>query len=315
MSKEENETAKRRKETIERASLVGIVGNALLSAAKIVGGLLGQSLALMADGIDSFTDVVTSTVTYYTARIVDKPPDKMHPYGHGRAETIATKALSFVIFFAGVQLLISSLRHLFGDVERQLPETYALIIAGVSVLGKMGLALVKYRAGKKANSSMLIADAKNMSMDVAISLSVLLGLFVTIQYDLVIVDSLVAFAVSVWIMRIGFGIFMDTSVELMDGLQDRSIYNSVADAALTISGIHNPHKMRIRKSNTRYIVDLDVEVDGGLSVEEGHRKAMEVEHKIHEKVPDVYDVHVHVEPRGAGEHHERYGIAYRDLDE
>jgi divalent metal cation (Fe/Co/Zn/Cd) transporter len=101
----------------------------------------------------------------------------------------------------------------------------------------------------------------------------------------------------------------------MDGLQDRSVYHAVSNAALSVQGVRNPHKMRIRKSNTRYIVDIDIEVDGKMTVEEGHRKAMEVERKVHSEVSNVYDVHVHVEPLGAGEHHERYGLSQRELGE
>ncbi len=300
---------------IQRASIIGIFGNALLSAAKLIAGFLGNSLALLGDGIDSLTDVVTSTVTLYAARIADKPPDLTHPYGHGRAETIATKALSFIILFAGAQLFISSIEHLVFGVERELPRTYALFVAGVSVVGKVLLAVNKYRAGKRAESSMLIADAKNMSMDVLISLSVLLGLFFTIRLELPILDSIIALAVGAWIIKVGFGIFMETSVELMDSIEDRTVYVKVCRAASSVEGIHNPHKMRIRRSNTKLLVDMDVEVSGELSVQEGHELVMEVQRRIHEAVAEVYDVHIHMEPLGNEESRERFGLSSQELFE
>jgi cation diffusion facilitator family transporter len=300
---------------IQRASIIGIIGNALLSASKLIAGFFGNSLALLGDGIDSLTDVVTSTVTLYTARIADKPPDLTHPYGHGRAETIATKVLSLVILFAGAQLLISSVEHLVFGSERELPRTYALLVAGVSVAGKVFLAVNKYRAGKRADSSMLIADAKNMSMDVLISLSVLLGLFFTIRLDLPILDSIIALAVGAWIIKVGFGIFMETSVELMDSIEDRTVYVRVCRAASSVEGIHNPHKMRIRRINTKLLVDMDVEVSGELSVQQGHELVMEVQRRIHEAVAEVYDVHIHMEPLGNEESRERFGLSSYELFE
>ena len=124
---------------IRRASWVGIAGNGFLSALKIVSGFLFYSYALIGDGLDSLTDVITSLVTLVTARIAARPPDLEHPYGHGRAETIATKLLSFIIFFAGAQLAFSSIQRLIRPAEIQLPETPAFIVIGFSIVGKIFL--------------------------------------------------------------------------------------------------------------------------------------------------------------------------------
>ncbi|MFP4268253.1 MAG: cation diffusion facilitator family transporter [Spirochaetaceae bacterium] len=315
METPKTEKSEDRGRIIKRASIIGILGNGILSAAKLAGGFFGHSLSLIGDGIDSLTDVVTSMVTYYTAHIVDKPPDETHPYGHGRAETIATKVLSFVIFFAGAQLVLSTIEQLLSGAERGLPAFYALIIAGISVVGKIGLALNKYRAGKRAESSMLIADAKNMVMDVGISLSVLVGLLLTAYFRMPLLDTLIALVVGIWIMRVGFGIFMETNVELMDGMDDPGVYSSVYRAALEVQGVCNPHKMRIRKMNTKYVIDMDLEVDGGLTVQQGHEIVKKVQERVHREVPRVYDVHIHMEPFGNKERRERFGISGEDLSD
>lgn len=304
-----------RSRIIARASWVGILGNGFLSLLQLGFGLWGNSLALVGAGIDTVTDVITSGVTLFTGRIVDQPPDEQHPYGHGRAETIATKLLAFIIFFAGTQLVISTVEHLLSDTPRKIPEVLTMGVAAFSILAKIALALIKGRAGKKAGSSMLIADAKNMSMDVLISASVLGGLFFSIHLGMPLVDTLLGLVVGLWIMRIGYGIFMETNTELMDGMQDRGIYRQVCRAALSVEGARNPHKMRIRQLNTRYIIDMDIEVDGSLTVLEGHGIAMKVEQQIHAEVPKVYDVNVHVEPIGNLEKKERFGLSQDFLRE
>ncbi len=298
-----------RQRIIARASWYGIIGNGALAIASLFIGFVGRSMALVGAGIDTLTDVITSVVTLYTSRITDKPPDETHPYGHGRAETIATKLLAFIIFFAGAQLALQTIRQLFSEGARGLPSAAALTMAAVSMVGKVVLAWIKWRAGKRVDSPMLIADAKNMVMDVFISLSVLLGVLFTVVLQLPVLDTLVGLGVSLWIMRMGLSIFLDTNTELMDGLNDRSIYATVYDTALKVEGVENPHKMRVRKLNNRYVVDLDIEVDGSVTVDEGHELAKEVQNRIHREIKNVYDVHVHVEPRGNAEDWERFGLS------
>ncbi|MDY7029321.1 MAG: cation diffusion facilitator family transporter [Spirochaetota bacterium] len=302
-----------RSQVIARASWVGIFGNGVLALLNVGFGIWGHSLALIGAGIDTVTDVAASIVTLLAGRIVDKPPDEKHPYGHGRAETIATKLLGFIIFFAGTQLVLSTVSHLFSDSVRRLPAFITIVIAGISIVGKLFLALLKWRAGKKAHSSMLIADAKNMTMDIFISASVLIGIYFTIRMNMPMVDTLLGLGVGLYIMKVGYGIFMETNMELMDGLQDRDPYRQVCRAVLAVEGVRNPHRMRIRKLNTSYVIDIDIEVDGGITVQEGHNLAMQVEESIHTRVKNVYDVNVHVEPVGNLETEERFGLSQECL--
>lgn len=294
---------------IKKASWVGIVINAILSILKIVVGFLAYSYALIGDGIDSFTDVITSTVTLFTAGIASRPPDAEHPYGHGRAETIATKVLSFIILFAGAQLGLSALQRIITRETVNLPELPAFIVLIISIIGKLFLSIYKKRIGKKVKSSMLIADAKNMRNDILISASVLVGLVFTVWLKKPLLDSIAALVVSVWILRTGFEIFMETSKELMDGVDDPDLYLKVFAAVNKVSGVENPHKTRIRKLNNCFIIDMDIEVDGALTVEQGHDIAVFVEKAVKEEIPNLYDVQVHVEPKGNRESQESFGLS------
>lgn len=299
---------------IRKASWVGIIGNAFLSVIKIAAGILSGSFALLGDGIDSATDIVTSVVTLLTSKIADRPPDEGHPYGHGRAETVATKALSFIIFFAGAQLALTTIRNIFENAERSIPDFFAIYFVIISIFGKAFLAYYKYRAGKKVNSSMLLADSKNMMNDILISVSVLIGLIFTFLLNMPIVDVITALIVSIWIMKVAFDIFLETSVELMDGLDDQSIYNEVFNAACGVEGVRNPHRTRIRKINTMYIIDMDIEVEGSITVTEGHEISRKVHDCIQNQIENIYDVIIHVEPFGNEEETEKFGLSKDSID-
>ncbi len=305
----------RRARIIARASVIGIIANALLSAAKIIVGFLAGSYAVISDGIDSATDILTSAITLVTIKISEKPPDVQHPYGHTRAETIATKLLSFIIFFAGAQLAIITVQHLISGRVSSLPKMAALVVTGVSILVKLGLAIYKYRVGRATGSSMLIADAANMRNDIFISLTVLTGLFAIHILHMPIIDPIIAFLLSIWIMRVALGIFLETSVELMDGQADPEIYKKIFCAVSEVPEAMNPHRTRVRRIGRLQVVDLDVEVDGSATVLVGHQIAGKVEEAIKREIPDVYDVIVHIEPLGKGEHRERYGLSQHIMDE
>jgi len=297
-----------RKKEIIKASWTSIIGNAVLSVLKIVFGIIAGSLAVVGDGIDSASDVVTSFITLLTARILAKPPDIKYPYGYERADTIAAKALSFVIFFAGAQLGISTVMKIIENQPRSLPSTLAIYITLVSIAGKIMLAVYLYRIGKKQQSSMLMANAKNMQNDVIISLAVLAGLFFTFILRLPIVDTIAALAVSLWVMKTAFEIFKQTNLELMDGIKNPSVYKQIFEAIDSIEGVTNPHKVRLRQLGHMYMVDIDIEVDADLTVKEAHEIAHEVEESIKEKITNVYDIMIHIEPLGDVNKNEKFGV-------
>lgn len=297
-----------RNKTIARTSWISMIGNGLLSAAKIVIGLISGSVAVLGDGIDSATDVVISIVMVFTARIMRRPPDKKYAYGYEKAESIATKILSLVIFYAGVQILISSVQRIFSSETADLPGMMAIYITLVSIAGKLGLSVFQFRQGKKINSSMLIANAKNMRNDVIISGSVLAGLFFGYVLHAPVLDSVAGLVVSIFIIRSSITVFLDSNVELMDGVKDVSVYKKIFEAVDKVPGARNAHRVRSRQVGNLYVIALDIEADGTISLNEAHKIAEDVEARIKESVEDVYDIVVHVEPEGANRSDEKFGI-------
>ena len=299
---------------IVTASWIGIIGNGVLAALKTVVGFISGSVAVLGDGIDSGLDVLTSGITLIAARITSKPPDIDHPYGHSRVETIATKSVSFIIFFAGAQLAFGTVGHLLDGTARDIPSQLAIWVTVASIVGKTGLTIHKRAVGKRENSSMLVADADNMRADIVISVGVLAGLSATILLNLPIVDSIVALFISIWIMFVAFRIFLQTNTELMEGYKDRETYQRIFRAVDSVPGAEHPHRTRVRTVGSMQIVDLDIEVDGNLTVTEAHGIAQHTERAIKAAIGNVYDVLVHVEPLGNVENRERYGLSRRKLD-
>jgi len=293
---------------LRRTSWVSTIGNAVLSITKLVVGFFSGSLAVISDGIDSATDVIISLVMLFTARIISRPPDSRYVYGYEKAESISTKILSFVIFYAGVQMLISTVQHIFSEEVRTLPNMIAVYVTIFSIIGKLGLLFYQYKQGKKINSSMLIANAKNMRNDVVISLGVLVGLLFTFIFKLPILDSITGLIISIFIIRSGIKIFMESNVELMDGVQDTSVYKKIFEAIDKVPGAYNPHRVRSRQMANMYMITLDIEVDGHISVDEAHEIAHSVEISIKESVENVYDIVVHIEPKGHVHEKEKFGI-------
>lgn len=294
-----------------RTSWISTIGNTILSASKIVVGLAAGSLAVLSDGIDSATDVVISIVMIFTAHIMNRPPSKKFVYGYEKAESVATKILSFVIFYAGIQMCISSVQHMFSDQPRALPGTVAIYVTALSIVGKACLAFYQYKQGKKINSSLLTANAVNMRNDIIISLGVLIGLGFTFILKLPILDAVAGLVISLFIIKSAVDIFMDSNVELMDGVKDVSIYNKIFDAVEKVPGASNPHRVRSRPVGSLYMIALDVEADGNITLNEAHEIAHQVENSIKQAVENVYDIVVHVEPKGKQHAKEKFGINER----
>ena len=302
-----------REQKIIRASWWAIVGNGILAVLKLSVGFISGSFALIADGIDSATDIVSSLVVLIAARIIAKPPNIKFPYGYSKADTVATKVLSFIIFFAGAQLAYSTVRILVIGAAMETPSYLAIWITIVSILGKLILTLLLFRTGKKVESPMLIANARNMRNDILISISVLCSLLFTIFLKEPLIDRLIALAISVFIMYSAFKIFMKTNVDLMDGIDDTEVYKRLFDAVNSVEGVHNAHRVRARKIGHHYMVNLDIEVHPYLTVKDAHEIAKNVEDSIKSKLKNIYDVMVHVEPLGNQEEDEKYGITESEI--
>lgn len=300
---------------IRVAGTIALIGNAALAFIKILLAYFSKSLAVMGDGIDSSTDVLIAIVTLVISAIISRPSDKEHPWGHGRAETTTTLVLSFIIFFAGAQLAIQSVTRLMNPQDAQAIGRGAVIAAIISIAGKTVLALLQFHYGKIADSEMVKANALNMKNDIIMSLGILVGLFLSEQFKLPILDPIIALLVGLWVIKNAAKLFLQVNFELMDGNADNSLYQKLFSAVSSVPDVHNPHKARIRKMASLFDIDLDIEVDPAMTVYDAHEKAEQVEEAIREVIPEAYDILIHIEPLGSDSHQreEKYGLKPEDM--
>ncbi len=303
----------KRQQTIIRSSWISLVGNLILAVMKIFLGLISGSLAVVADGIDSASDIATSFITLITARLLNRPPNMKYPYGYEKADTVATKALSFIIFFAGAQLAISTIRRILSGEIPDIPSMLAIYVTIFSIISKFFLGRYLISMGRKTSSSMLEANGKNMQNDVIISSAVLLGLVFTFRLELPILDLITALAVSLWIMKVALQIFFKTNVELMDGMKHPVLYCELFNAVKKVKGAHNPHRVRVRKIGNFHMISMDIEVEPLMSVHDAHIIAQKVEQEIKNNLPNIYDIVVHIEPLGNEEKGEKFGLREKDV--
>jgi len=298
--------------TIRLAAIIAIVGNGALASMKIIVGLVSNSGALVGAGIDSSTDVFISIITLAIVRIMSKPADAEHPWGHGRVEAVATVMLAFVIFFAGAQLIFSSAANIFGETNFA-PSALAIVVSIVSIICKLALALSQDFLGKRADSAMIRANAKNMASDVLVSAGVLIGLVISTITGTLITDSIIAILIGLWIIRTAVSIFLEANHELMDGISNMEKYRFVIDAVNAVEGASKPHRLRMRRLSGFWDIDIDIEVDPNLTVAQAHVIASKVEEEIKQRLENVFDIVIHVEPEGDSTPNEAFGLSEDEI--
>lgn len=313
---EKNNADKKRNSLIMKAGFISLGGNLVLAAVKLIFAYISKSLAVQGDAIDTLTDVGIALMTIIVSRIISRPGDKEHPWGHGRAETTATVVLSFIIFFAGSQLTVNSLQKIASHSYSESISMFAILAAVISICGKSVLAFTQYILGKKSGSQMIKANAANMKGDIIMSAGVLAGIGSAALFHCPLLDPLTALLVSFWVIRNAIKIFAEMNTELMDGNTDETLYKTMFDAVMSVDGVSNPHRARIRKIASHWDIDLDIEVDAHMTVHDAHEIANKVERAVRNAIPDVYDIMVHVEPAGHSGHHsrEQFGLRESDVD-
>jgi len=280
----------------QRIAIVSMVVSGLLALMKISAGFLGRSNSVMADGFESAADVFASGLVYVALLVAARPPDGNHPYGHGRAETLAGFVIGFFLLDAG--LLIAW--HGFfgaGDVVEP-PRVWAIWPLAVSIAAKAGLVAVKMRQAKRIGSEALKADAANDAIDMISGFTALAALSLTLWQPqrFLRADHYGGFLVGLIVIVTSVRVMRDASLSLMDTMPETAAMQTIRCVALEVPNVRGVEKCFARKTGLRYHVDLHLEVDPDISVRDSHAIAERVRNHICGKINWVQDVLVHVEP-------------------
>lgn len=275
----------------------GIAGNLFLAAVKFLAGIFGRSSAMVADAVHSLSDILSSAIVLAGMKTAGKSPDPEHPWGHGKAETVAAQFVSLLLVFFGGMIFYNSLRGI-ALAEHTVPSAYVLAVAGISIAVKEGLFRYKNWLGKRLNSSSLVADAWHHRSDALSSFVVLAGVALSIFGGprFYLADHLAALAVAGIICYTGIRLLRKTSSELLDRAVEGETADEIGRIVAGVEGVRRVEKLLARKSGMEIILDIHIEVAPALSVFEGHRIAGRVKGELLERVEALKGVLVHVEP-------------------
>ena len=283
-------------QTGARLALFGMVVNFIFAAVKIVGGLVGNAYVLIADGIESALDIAGSLVIWGGLTVAARPPDKTHPYGHGKAEPIAAIVVALGVLAAAFGLAIESVREILTPHHGPAPFTLAILV--VVIVVKETLFRYVNRVGQNVESTAVQTDAWHHRSDALTSAAAFIGISVALiggerwqSAD----DWAALFACAV-IAANGTRLLLPAFQELMDTAPGGKIVRAICAVASSVPGVVEVEKCRARKMGLDFYVDLHAQVDGNISVHEGHEIAHRVKAAIQQSNPRVVDVLVHIEP-------------------
>ncbi|MDM7857409.1 cation diffusion facilitator family transporter [Thiopseudomonas acetoxidans] len=287
--------AKERQKAMRRTSLVGAVVNLALTIGKVIFGIVGQSHALIADGVHSLADLSTDLMVWFAAKYSNQPADEDHPYGHARIETMFTVALGVVLIVTSVGIAWDSAERLLNPSLLLQPTPIVLLIAFISILANEGLYQYTMIAARKHRSSLLKANAWHHRSDAISSVVVLLGVAGSLL-GLTYLDAFAAAVVAFMIAKIGWEQAWNSIRELIDTGLDAKQVSAIKKLIKNIDGVHGVHMLRTRRMGGSSIVDVHIQVDDFLSVSEGHRISEHVRHILLESNKDIVDVVIHIDP-------------------
>ena len=281
---------------VSRVGWVGLLCNLVLAAAKAAAGILGHSQALLADALHSLTDSVTDIAVILGVRYWTAPADEDHPHGHGRIETLITVVIGLAIGAVAIGMGAQAIRGLRHGPEIA-PTGIAFVVALISIVVKEILYRWTARVGREVRSPALVANAWHHRSDAISSIPAAVAVAVTlIDPEWAVVDRVGAVVVCLLILQASWRILRPSIDQLIDAGAPAADRRRIEELALQVDGVEAAHAVRTRFVGADLAVDLHVEVDGGLSVAEGHVIAVAVRRRLLEEGPNVNDALVQIEP-------------------
>ncbi len=290
-------------QTAVRTAYFSIFTNTVLAVIKWLAGFFGNSYALIADAIESTADIFSSMLVLFGLKYANRPADKNHPYGHGRAEPLITFVVVAFLITSAVVIAYKSILNIF--TPHELPESYTLLILAPIIIWKEISYRIVIKKSKETNSSSLKADAWHHRSDAITSVLAFIGISIALFFGkgYEAADDLAALLASGFIIYNSYMIFRPALGEIMDEHVYDDLIEDIRKISLTVKGVIETEKCFIRKAGMQYHVDLHAIVDGNISVTKGHDIAHQLKDTLREQIPQLGNVLIHIEPEGA-EHSE-----------
>jgi len=284
----------KRYDDTKKASILGILGNIFLFVIKIIIGLFSKSQAMIADAVNSGSDIFNSFMTYIGNKVASKKADEDHNMGHGKAEYIYAMFISLTMILLGIKVICDSILSII-KVQEYNYRIWLVVVCIVTIIVKLLLYLYTRKVGKKHHNLLVEANSKDHRNDVFITLLTLLSVILS-YYHIKNVDGIVGFLIAMWIVYTGVMIF----IESYDVLMDKTISSETKDQVLAIIKEY-PEIIKINHFNAtpvgyKYMVNFSIFVDGNLSTFESHEIADRLEKDIHKRVEEIYLTVIHVNP-------------------
>lgn len=279
-----------------KATYFSIIGNTLLALIKGVAGFFGNSYALIADAIESTTDIFASFLVLFGIKYANKPADENHPYGHGRAEPLITFIVVGFLITSATIIAYESIQNI--GTPHALPKSWTLYVLGAIILWKEYSFQVVMKKSKETNSSSLKADAWHHRSDAITSVAAFIGISIALYFGkgYETADDWAALFASFFILFNCYQIFRPALSEIMDEHLHHELVDEIRAVSLTVPGIVDTEKCFIRKAGMQYHVDLHARVDGTISVRDGHQIAHDLKDTLRSKISSLGHVLIHIEP-------------------
>ena len=279
-----------------RSAQTGILVNIVLAVTKLVAGIVGHTYALIADAVESTIDIFSSIVVWSGLHIAAQPADEDHPYGHGRAESIASAIVALMLMAAALGIAILAIREIISP--HHTPAAWTLAILTVVIVVKELLFRRVFSVGTEVGSTVVLLDAQHHRSDVITSIAAFVGISISIigGPNWGWADGVAALLASGIICLNGLRMLPPVINDLMDRAPDEQIVTQISNAATDLPEVLAIEKLKVRKSGLGYFVDLHVQADPSLSLHDAHIVSGKVKGAIRAAVPAVDEVLIHMEP-------------------
>lgn len=281
-----------------KVSFTTIMGNIVLSVIKLLAGIIAHSNAMISDAIHSASDVFSTVIVLIGIKVSSKSADKEHPYGHERLECVAAIVLSIVLLITGLGIGMDALKNIMqGEYSHlQVPGVLALVAAIVSIVAKEGMYWYTRYYAKKIDSSALLADAWHHRSDAISSIGALIGI-AGARLGFPIMDSVASLVIFVFIVKAAYSIFKDAMDKMVDHSCDEDTETQIRDCVGKNENVLGIDLLQTRIFGNKIYVDIEIAVDGALSLQEAHGIAESVHDSIEKNFSKVKHIMVHVNPK------------------